>query len=264
MKNRVAKIILFALLALVSACEVVDMDNSKPSMDFVGGNGEYITSFGTPYPEESLIVTDTGLKLNVVSFAGGLSWNKVKSERVMFNYTIVEATAVDSYNVRINVIYSLVVKDLVTLEGKLPDGAVTSMEDPAMPYQVSYSGGYINIHIYYPSVHDPDEQIPDIDLCYDIVASTDDTKMLSLCHRASKGYDGKKSAIQDLWFSFRVTPESNVELFNAANMFAFKWCWWNNDADFSAGVNRDNVSVMYVDSYGNGGRTEIASFAHKE
>lgn len=246
--------IVVAMVVMVS-CSEMDMDNmpgiNEPN--WYPEQGEFVTAFGVAYPEASMIVTDSGLKLNVEQLASPLSWSDVKAGRIMFNYSVLAAKAVDRYTVRINSIYPLVVKDIVVVRDE-GDGS-SLLRDPAMPYQASYSGGYLNINVYYPSLYSPEVQIPDVELCYDESASTDDTMMLQLCRNAAKGFDSAEAKTYSLWFSFRVAPEDVLERFDGADLFAFSWCWWVNEEDHSAGVNKENVSVMYTDSYEDGGRT---------
>lgn len=246
-----------AVMAVMASCSDMDAgDMMGPNgMEWGPEQGEFVTAFGVAYPEAQMIVTDAGLKLNVEQFASSLSWGDVGSGRIMFNYSILEAKAVDRYSVRVNSIYPLVVKDIV-VEGDASD-MKSSLRDPAMPYQVSYSGGYINVNVYYPSLFSPEEQVPDVDLCYDESASTDDTMMLQLCHKASKGFDSAEAKTYNLWFSFRVAPEEVLGRFEGADLFAFGWCWWLKEDDHSAGVSRENVSVMYTDSYEDGSREMV-------
>lgn len=258
MKRAMMKIWGFvAVMAVMVSCSNMEADDmmGPNGMEWGPEQGEFVTAFGMAYPESQMIVTDAGLKLNVEQFASSLSWGDVKSGRIMFNYSILEAKAVDRYSVRVNSIYPLVVKDIVVVNDASDSRSL--LRDPAMPYQASYSGGYLNINVYYPSTLSPEEQLPDVDLCYDVSASTDDTMMLQLCHKATKGFDGENAKNQSLWFSFRVVPEEVLGRFGGADLFAFGWCWWLNEDDHSEGVSKENVSVMYTDSYEDGGRVKV-------
>lgn len=252
MKNRVIALWTLAMVAIMVSCSVADVEDMMGDA-FHAEGGEYVTAFGTAYPEEEMIVTDAGFVLSVKKLASPLKWEDIEEGRILFNYSVLEATSLNSYNVRINSIYPLIVKDILVCNDE-SDGDHCETIDPAMPYQASYSGGYLNIHVYYPSQYSLEEEIPDIELCYDEEASTDDTILLTLRHKASNGFDDEDSKSRDAWYSFRIVPEETLEDFDDADLFAFRWCWWLDEGDFSKGVERDNMSVMYTDSYDDGGR----------
>ncbi len=253
-----------ALMLLATACGIVACSEADfgPIGDVNMGagepNGEFVTSFGTLVMEQGKIVTDDGLELFVDMLDPTIGWNELESmaqrcSRALFNYTILDTQGLNSYSVRLNRIYEIVVSDIIFYNSTAEVPPTALLCHPATPYQATISGGYVNMRIGYPSKHSPEWEEPMIELHADLTTSTEDTMMMQIVHKATEGFDSPEAKLWSQWFSFRI-PEEYLQLVAEADILAFQWCWWADENDYSKGYKMDNVSAMYVDSYGDGGR----------
>lgn len=263
--KRVNKIFLYLLgVVMLSACSVeMDInygDMQDPSADSPAG--DFVTSFGTLVLQPTTIVTDEGKILSVVEMAPSIGWRELESVvdgsgRAVFNYTILSSLALNRFSVRLNSVYEIFIDELEFYDSTTTEnGIMSKLIHPAMPYQATYSGGYVNMNIYYNATLSPEESRPNISLNCDTATSTEDTLMAHLCYVNEDWESNPYGPLRNVWFSFRV-PEEYVEMVSRASIFAFQWCWWLDDNNYEEGIGKTNVSIMYADSFTDGGRLAI-------
>lgn len=237
--------------------------SAEPMFGDMVGDGGYNATFGVLEEGAQTIVADNGTILHIVELGNQTSSEELNSKqgRVLFNYTILGNNPAGGFNIRLNRFYPLEVKDLEIYAGDADHSSgvqsvadwkdedfVSLLEAPAMPYEVSIGGGYININVCYTSTISPDEEMPDVELYYDATCSTGDTAVLQLvCEREEEMYErGARAYFR--WFSFRISKEIEV-LTSETNIYAFHWCWWVEDGNPSAGI-MEQQSVMNTNHYG--------------
>lgn len=260
--KRIFKIVLIALIASVGvACTAaMDFDINLNAPGEAGPEGECIITFGELDFDHGLFVADSGLKLYIEQLDPSIAWSDLEvidNQRALINYSLVAMIDVESYSVRLNRIYDIVVKDAIFYDSGDNGGVEWSPLHPAMPYQASFSGGYINVNVHYPAIAGPEVTMPDIRLFCNLEASTDDTLMLQLYHNAAMGFDSENASIYSIWYSFRVGGDW-LEEAEDADIFAFQWSWWANENDHSKGCKTDNMSVMFVDGYDEENRASMS------
>lgn len=265
--KRITKIVLYLLgVVMLSACSVnMDLDfdpMDSPQNPSDDGSGDFVTSFGTLVLQPTTIVTDEGKILSVVEMAPSIGWRELESVvdgsgRAVFNYTILSSLALNRFSVRLNSVYEIFIDELEFYDSTTTEnGAMSKLIHPAMPYQATYSGGYVNMNIYYNATLSPEERRPNISLNCDMATSTEDTLMAHLCYVNEDWESNPYGPLRNVWFSFRV-PEEYVERVSMASIFAFQWCWWLDDNNYEEGIGKTNVSIMYADSFTDGGRLAI-------
>ncbi len=245
--------------ALVSVACSADMngDMYMPEKD----NPDYITAFGMLDSEQMRVVADNGTTLHITDLGGQTSMEDIESHegRVLINYTILGNNYEGGFSIRLNRFYPLEVKDLEIYDGDdhpelesvaewKDENFVSLLDAPAMPYEASIGGGYININVCYTSAISPDNEMPDVELYYDTTCSTFDTAVLQLvCEREEEMYEsGAKNHFR--WFSFRIGKLVEALIVDT-NIYAFHWCWWAEEGHPEAGV-KEYTSVMNINSYG--------------
>lgn len=248
------------LMVMACSSEMVDMESPA------GGNAsaDYVTAFGMLDSELMVIVADNGTTLHIGEIGAQTSAEEVAEHdgRVLFNYTILGNSYSGGFDIRLNRFYPLEIRDMRIFDsadteyqsvGKVTDewkgeNFISLLEAPAMPYELSVGGGYININVCYTSVVEPSEGRPDVNLYYDVVSSTDDTAVLQLVGEDDKALYGENAKTRFLWFSFRIVDEVAAHI-EQANIYAFYWCWWLDEGNPKAGV-KEYTSVMNMGSYG--------------
>jgi hypothetical protein len=264
--KRVYKIVVALLgVAMLSSCSVnMDIEfgpGGGMPPDEENAQGDYVASFGTLVLQPLYILTDEGKELSVVEMAPTIGWNELESVvegggRALFNYTILSSQALNQFAVRLNKVSEIFIEDINFYDSGTVGGVESMLIHPAMPYQATYSGGYVNVNVYYNSSLSPLESRPDISLNCDLATSTDDTLMLQLRYQNQEWNTNPYGPLQSAWFSFRM-PEEYLERAELANIFAFQWCWWISDSNYGEGIDKGRVSIMYTDSYTEGGRLAI-------
>lgn len=257
-KYRLWRALAVVCALVVTACSAeINGDMYMPD----GANPDYITAFGILDYEQMRIAADNGTTLHIAEIGTQSSQEEIaeREGRVLFNYTILGNNPQGGFNIRLNRFYPLEVKDLEIYDGDdhpelesvaewKDENFVSLLDAPAIPYEVSIGGGYININVCYTSAISPDNEVPDVELYYDTTCSTLDTAVLQLvCEREEEMYESDaKNHFR--WFSFRIG--TLVEsLIVDTNIYAFHWCWWSEEGRPEAGV-KEYTSVMNINSYG--------------
>lgn len=266
MIHRVLRQVAFVgFLVAMMACSV-DMEPME-DISSLPPDDQYATTFGMLSEDRTLITTDDGVSLHIVEYGVQVTSEELESatERVMFNYTILGHCPQGGLYICLNRLYPLVVKDIVCFDaatqgfsvcsssipgGDFDNATPSLLVDPAMPYQASIGSGYINVNVCYRSPYDIDEDVPCVDLVYDIAASTEDTMIFQLVYAEG---DFANVALSDIstrfqWFSFRIVEEMEPHV-EGVNLYTFKWLWWLNETDPLAGV-QEYSSILYPNTYG--------------
>lgn len=263
MKRLFEKFLILIVVTLGVACtSSMDFDVNIDAPTQENPDGEYIISFGTFDLEDGAFVTDSGLVLFIDQMDPSIAWSDLEAMdneegRALINYTLLGMLDAESYTIRLNRVYDIFVSEAIFYDSDEDGGVVWNPLHPAMPYQASYSGGYINVNVYYPALESPASAKPEINLYCNMATSTDDTLMMQLYYKGKLGFDSAEAKMQSAWFSFRV-PDDWEEEAEDAEIFAFQWCWWLNENDHSAGVKVDNMTVMFIDSHSDGGRVSLS------
>lgn len=248
--KRVWKCVTLATLLMLGVACSAEMDNLD-----MESSQNYITTFGMLAQHEQVIVADSGVRLHIQELGRQTSIEEVyqRAGRVFFNYTILGNNPQGGFNIRLNRFYPLEVRDMMlfeaTTEGKSvgdvgdwkDEDFVSLLQAPAMPYDVSVGGGYININVCYPALS-ANEQVPNVALYYDVNASTDDTAVLQFVASSEEHKYDSKTQTQFLWFSFRIT-EDIESLIADASIYAFYWRWWAEEGNPQSGT-KDYTSII--------------------
>lgn len=256
--KRILDIALIVVLATlgVACTSAMDFEINMNAPGEATPEGDCIISFGELDYDNGLFVADNGMSLYIDQLDPSISWSDLEAidnERALINYSLVEMIDAESYAIKLNRIYDIVVSETIFYDSEENGGVVWSPMHPAMPYQASFSGGYINVNVHYPALSGPEVVEPDIRLFCNLADSTDDTLMFQLYHNAAIGFDSPSAATYSLWYSFRVPDEWEDEI-EDAEIFSFQWSWWADENDHSAGCVTDKMSVLFVDNYDNGSR----------
>lgn len=256
-KYRLWRLLAVVCTFAVAACSA----EMNGDMYIEGAAPDYITAFGRLVNDQMYIEADNGTTLHIVEIGAQTSHEEIATRkgRVLFNYTILGNNYEGGFSIRLNRFYPLEVKDLEIYDGDdhpelesvaewKDENFVSLLDAPAMPYEASIGGGYININVCYTSTISPDNEMPDVELYYDTTCSTFDTAVLQLvCEREEEMYEsGAKNHFR--WFSFRI-GKSVEALIVDTNIYAFYWCWWLEEGNPNAGVG-EYTSVMHSDFYG--------------
>lgn len=248
---------------VVAACSAEAGDYYEPNMD----SKEYVTAFGRLDSDQMCIVADNGTTLHIAEIGTQSSQEEIdeREGRVLFNYTILGNSAQGGFDVRLNCFYPLEVKDMEVYRANTSEGGVYAaveesepewkdedfvslLEAPALPYEVSVGGGYINVNVCYTSTITPAEQVPDVELYYDADSSTDDTVVLQLVAEPEEEMYDPSAKTRFRWFSFRIVDEIAAKV-QGAGIYAFYWCWWLEEGNPNAGI-EEHTSVMHSNFYG--------------
>lgn len=265
-------IVVVATVGLLGACSAEMMEDAD--MNAPNGMADFVTAFGNLDAENYTIMTDAGVRLNIVELGVQTSEQEVAARegRVMFNYSILGNSLSGGFDVKLNRFYPLVVKDMRQYDAEeehaseatrtpqpnddwLDEDFVSILEAPYMPYEVSIGGGCINVNVYYFSTENLESRTPEVELYYDTEASTEDTAVMQLVGREYEDMFTKEASMRNVWFSFRVTEEIEEKI-SEVGLYAFYWCWWVNVNDRAEGVTAF-VSLMSNDTIGgsSSGRT---------
>lgn len=250
---------------MVAACSAEVGDCYAPNMDSM----EYVTAFGKLDSDQMCIVADNGTSLHIAEIGAQSSEEEIdeREGRVLVNYTILGNSAQGGFDVRLNCFYPLEVKDMeiyragtsdseesvyaavAESEPEWKDGDFVSLlEAPAIPYEVSVGGGYINVNVCYTSTIAPTEEVPYVDLYYDSDSSTGDTAVLQLVAEPEEEMYDPSAKTRFRWFSFRIVDEIFADV-QSADIYAFYWCWWLEEGNPNAGI-EEHTSVMHSNFYG--------------
>ncbi len=248
---------LVCVLASVACSAEMNGDMYMPDAE----KPDYITAFGTLILEKMCVEADNGTTLHIAELGNQTSVEDVETHqgRVLINYTILGNNYEGGFNIRLNRFYKLEVKDMELFDASseesrspghidedwLDEDFVSLLEAPVMPYEVSIGGGYVNVNVCYTS---SEEDVPDVDLCYDVASSTSDTAVMQLVGEEEDSMFDEGAKTRFRWFSFRIV-EDVVPLIGDAHIYAFYWCWWAEEGRPEAGV-KEYTSVMNIDSYG--------------
>lgn len=247
------RLLILTAAALGVACSAADMD-------YLAEDYNYVTAFGMLDVDSRSIVADNSTVLHIEEFGSQTSEKELLNhkERVLFNYTVLGNSTKGGFDIRLNCFYPLEIEDMelfcprnstaqqmaaggVGMEWKDED-FISLIDAPAMPCQVIVSGGYVNIEVCYYSTLKPSQEMPDVELYYDMNSSTEDTAVLQLsCESDDEMYQPNASA-QFQWFSFRIIEEVEQKM-NEADIYAFYWCWWTDSENPKAGKS-DYTSIM--------------------
>lgn len=269
MKSRVEKIgiiaALWALLVTLAACSAMDMaPNMDPALDYSSG---YITTFGVLNEERTIITTDDGVALHISELGPSVTDEELQHSdlRVMFNCVILGNNPSGGLYVGLNRLYPLVVKDIVCYDAggdaatnfTTPDyenDSPSLLKDAAMPYQASLGNGYVNVNMCYRSPLSAEEELPQIELVYDVISSQEDMVVFQVVYEASdlSKANPEEALNRFQWFSFRIVDEMKEATENSV-FYTFEWLWWLDENNPSAGV-EEYTSHFYPEGYGGGSR----------
>ena len=267
MMKRVTKY-MTRVVALMVAFVMASCASMDPIGDMAPGaadRGEYATAFGVFDKESGRIISDEGVTMDIAYCGPQTSWYDLERSaeatggRIFFNYTMRDYIPEENYAVIVlNRLYDLFVEEVGVIDETTEDGVVANILSlqPAMPYQASYSGGYINIRVYYSSEYSPSVRRPQMALDCDLLGSKLPSICFYLSHKADEddNIDSEKALLRDAWFSFRVSDELQ-EVLAQAELFVFRWCWWLSDGDHSQGYNSEHYSTLV---FGSGESSERA------
>lgn len=181
----------------------------------------YYATFGIVDPVANTFTDDGGVVWQIAEMCELATQHPVESqERVLVNYTPIDWTVP---SMRLNSITKVITKEVLLLD-ELNGRQIESLGTSHLnPYNVSISGGYINLSCNTHDKHTTSEAKTHYNLVFDTTNSTPDTALFMLRSNRPNSTECRGEATNTLvWLSFRL-PDNFGELYPQHPLYMFNW-----------------------------------------